>query len=76
MPVWRHGQSFTGLSPEPRSSITASLRDGAGEFTSAFVSDVVDQLDLRASNRSMRQRAGQPPYHPRMMTKILLSATA
>lgn len=38
-----------------------------------FVSDVVDQLDLAAiyANYGEEER-GQPPYHPRMMTKLLV----
>lgn len=38
-----------------------------------FVSDVVDQLDLSAIESVYEgEERGQPPYHPRMMTKILL----
>ena len=38
-----------------------------------FVSDVVDQLDLNAIESVYeKEERGQPPYHPRMMTKILL----
>jgi transposase len=37
-----------------------------------FVSDVVDQLDLTAIESSYKEERGYPPYHPRMMTKILL----
>ena len=38
-----------------------------------FVSDVVDQLDLAAIESVYEEdERGQPPYHPRMMTKILL----
>jgi len=38
-----------------------------------FVSDVVDELDLRAIESVYeKEERGQPPYHPRMMTKILL----
>jgi transposase len=37
------------------------------------VSDVVDQLDLSAIESVYEEEdRGQPPYHPRMMTKILL----
>jgi transposase len=39
-----------------------------------FVSDVVDQLNLAAIESVYEEDdRGQPPYHPRMMTKILLS---
>ena len=38
-----------------------------------FVSDVVDPLDLSAIESVYEEEErGQPPYHPRMMTKILL----
>jgi transposase len=38
-----------------------------------FVSDVVDQLDLSAIESAYEEDdRGQPPYHPRMMTKVLL----
>src|SRR5207247_6941111 len=38
-----------------------------------FVSDVVDQLNLSAIESVYEEDdRGQPPYHPRMMTKILL----
>jgi transposase/IS5 family transposase len=38
-----------------------------------FVSDVVDQLDLSLIESVYEQDdRGQPPYHPRMMTKLLV----
>jgi len=38
-----------------------------------FVSDVVDQLDLSGIESAYEaEDRGQPPYHPRMMTKILI----
>src|SRR6201984_801031 len=38
-----------------------------------FVSDVVEQLELRAIESVYEEEErGQPPYHPRMMTKILI----
>jgi transposase len=40
-----------------------------------FLSDVVDQLDLSAITAGYEQEArGYPPYHPRMMVKLLLYA--
>jgi transposase len=40
-----------------------------------FVSDVVDELDLSAIESVYeKEERGQPPYHPRMMTKILVYA--
>ena len=51
-----------------------SLRDWLPEGHLAyFVSDVVDELDLSAMEAIYeKEERGQPPYHPRMMTKILL----
>ena len=38
-----------------------------------FVGDVVDQLDLSEIEAVYENDTpGQPPYHPRMMTKVLL----
>lgn len=38
-----------------------------------FVSDVVDQLDLSAIESVYEaEERGSPPYHPRMMTKVLI----
>ena len=38
-----------------------------------FISDVVDQLDLSSiTARYEQERRGGPPYHPRMMVKVLL----
>ncbi len=38
-----------------------------------FIYDVVDQLDLsEITDRYERERRGGPPYHPRMMVKVLL----
>ncbi len=38
-----------------------------------FVSDVVDQLDLSAMDEVYgEERRGQPPYDPRLMTKLLV----
>jgi transposase len=40
-----------------------------------FVSDVVDQLDLKAIYAHYGdEERGQPPYHPAMMTKLLIYA--
>jgi len=40
-----------------------------------FISDVVDHLDISAiMNRYEGEERGYPPYHPRMMVKVLLYA--
>jgi len=45
----------------------------AEEHLVYFVSDVVDQLDLSAMHAVYgEEKRGQPPYNPRMMTKLLV----
>ena len=40
-----------------------------------FLSDIVDQLDLsKIMERYAHEERGYPPYHPRMMVKVLLYA--
>jgi transposase len=39
-----------------------------------FVSDLVDDLDLAAIEDTYTEERGYPPYHPRMMVKVLLYA--
>jgi len=53
-----------------------SLQDWLPEnHLSYFVSDVVDHLDLASiEGYYEKDNRGQPPYHPRMMTKILVYA--
>ena len=51
-----------------------SLRDWLPESHLAyFVGDLIDQLDLRAIEAHYeREDRGYPPYHPRLMTKLLV----
>ena len=43
------------------------------DHLACFISDVVDQLDLsEITTRYERESRGGPPYHPRMMVKVLL----
>jgi len=60
--------------PEQELLLPPSLRDWLPENHLAYcVSDVVDQLDLSAIESLYEEEdRGQPPYHPRMMTKILV----
>ena len=60
--------------PEQDLLLPPSLRDWLPENHLAYcVSDVVDQLNLSAIEAVYEEEdRGQPPYHPRMMTKILL----
>jgi transposase len=67
-------KTFREYLPEQDLLLPPSLRDWLPEGHLAyFVSDVVDQLDLSAIESVYEQEdRGQPPYHPRMMTKLLV----
>jgi transposase len=67
-------KSYRPYLPEQSLLLPPSLRDWLpGGHLAYFVSDVVDQLDLTAIESVYEEDdRGQPPYHPRMMTKILL----
>src|SRR6202162_3959749 len=60
--------------PEQDLLLPPSLRDWLPENHLVYcVSDVVDQLDLSAIESVYEEEGrGQPPYHPRMMVKILV----
>ena len=59
--------------PEQDLLLPPSLGDWLPEDHLAyFVSDVVEQLDLSAIESVYEEERGQPPYHPRMMTKLLI----
>ena len=60
--------------PEQDFLLPPSLREWLPEHHLAyFVSDVIDQVDLTAMDAIYGdEQRGQPPYHPRMMTKVLV----
>src|SRR5438045_8777829 len=60
--------------PDQDLLLPPSLREWlAEEHLVYFVSDVVDQLDLTAIHAVYgEEKRGQPPYDPRMMTKLLV----
>jgi transposase len=60
--------------PEQELLLPPSLRDWLPEnHLVYFVSDVVDQLDLSAMNAVYdKEKRGQPPYNPQLMTKLLV----
>jgi len=68
------GKTYRGYLPEQDLLLPASLRDWLPEDHLAyFVSNVVEQLDLSAIESVYEEKEpGQPPYHPRMMTQILI----
>ena len=62
--------------PEQDLLLPPSLRDWLPEDHLAFfVSDLIDQLDLSAITTVYEEEdRGYPPYHPVMMTKVLVYA--
>ena len=60
--------------PEQDFLLPPSLREWLPEdHLSYFVSDLIDQLDLSQIERHYeREERGYPPYHPGMMTKVLV----
>src|SRR3974390_1089555 len=68
------GKTYKTYLPEQDLLLPPSLRDWLPDDHLVYcVSDVVDELDLSAIESVYEEEdRGQPPYHPRMMTKILL----
>src|ERR1700679_1564450 len=67
-------KGYRAYLPEQELLLPPSLRDWLPEnHLVYFVSDVVDQLDLSAMNAVYeKEKRGQPPYDPRLMTKLLV----
>jgi transposase len=67
-------KGYRSYLPEQDLLLPPSLRDWLPEYHLAyFVSDVVDQLDLSEIHVVYeKDLRGQPPYDPRMMTKLLV----
>src|ERR1700693_2957783 len=68
------GKSYRGYHPEQDFLLPPSLREWLPEnHLIYFVSDVVDNLNLSALDAVYGdEQRGQPPYDPRMMTKVLV----
>ncbi len=68
------GKTYRPYLPEQDLLLPPSLRDWLPESHLVyFVSDVVDQLDLSAIESVYEKEwRGQPPYHPRLMVKLLV----
>jgi len=69
-------KTYRPYNPDQLFLLPPSLKDWLPEGHLAyFVSDLVDQLDLSAIEQVYeREERGYPPYHPRMMVKVLLYA--
>jgi transposase len=68
-------KTFRPYDPDQLLLMPPALSDWVPEeHLSRFVSDVVDSLDLSAIEEVYSEERGYPPYHPRMMVKVLLYA--
>src|SRR5438876_4573660 len=68
------GKSYRPYLPEQEFLLPPSLREWLPEHHLVyFVSDAVDNLNLSALDAVYGdEQRGQPPYDPRMMTKVLV----
>lgn len=68
------GKVYRDYQPDQMFLMPPSLRDWLPEGHLAFfVSDAVDQLDISdIQNEYEKELRGYPPYHPRMMLKLLI----
>ena len=71
-------KTYRPYDPDQQLLLPAALRESLpDDHLAYFISDVVDQLELsEITARYERESRGGPPYHPRMMVKVLLYATA
>ena len=67
-------KTYLPYEPEQQLLLPAALQEWLpDDHLAYFISDVVDQLDMsEVTARYERERRGGPPYHPRMMVKVLL----
>ena len=67
-------KTYRPYEPGQQLLVPAALQEWLPEDHLAyFISDIVDQLDLsEITARYERERRGGPPYHPRMMVKVLV----
>ena len=67
-------KTYLPYDPDQQLLLPAALREWLpDDHLAYFISDVVDQLDLSSiTARYEGERRGGPPYHPRMMVKVLL----
>ena len=67
-------KTYIPYEPDQQLVLPAALQEWLpDDHLAYFISDVVDQLDMsEVTARYERERRGGPPYHPRMMVKVLL----
>ena len=69
-------KTFRSYDPDQAFLMPVSMRDWlSSKHLAYFLSDVVDEIDLSSiMERYTHEERGFPPYHPRMMVKVLLYA--
>lgn len=69
-------KTYRPYNPNQEYLLPPSMRDWLAEGHMAyFVSDTIDAMDLREIEEVYeKEERGYPPYHPRMMTKVLVYA--
>jgi len=69
-------KTYRPYNPDQQFLLAPSMREWLPEgHLVYFVSDVIDEMDLSAIESIYeKSRVGYPPYHPRMMTKLLFYA--
>ena len=69
-------KTYRPYEPDQQLLLPAALQEWLpSDHLAHFVSDVVDQLDLSPiMARYQSEERGGPPYHPRMMVKVLVYA--
>jgi transposase len=68
-------KTFRPYEPDQLRLMPPALADWVPEgHLARFVSELVDELDLAAIEDTYAEERGYPPYHPRMMVKVLLYA--
>ena len=66
-------KTFRPYQPDQLLLLPPSIEEWLPEHHLArFVSEVVDELNLSAIEDTYSEERGYPPYHPRMMTKLLV----
>ena len=67
-------KTYRPYDPEQQLLLPAALQEWLPpEHMAYFISDVVDELDLSViMARYEGEERGGPPYHPRMLVKVLL----
>ena len=66
-------KTYRPYDPEQQLLLPAALQEWLPpDHLAYFISDIVDQLDLSEITGRYGEQRGGPPYHPRMMVKVLL----